>query len=27
LKLGMMTTIGCCAALGVLYTALRWVFA
>lgn len=27
LKLGMMTTIGCCAALGVLYNALRWVFA
>jgi len=27
LKLGMMTTIGCCAALGVLYSALRWVFA
>ena len=26
-KLGMMTTIGCCAALGVLYNALRWVFA
>jgi chromate transporter len=27
LKLGMMKTIGCCAALGVLYNALRWVFA
>ena len=27
LKLGMMTTIGCCAALGVLYNALRSVFA
>jgi chromate transporter len=27
LKLGMMTTIGCCAILGVLYNALRWVFA
>ena len=27
LKLGMMTTIGCCAALGILYNALRSVFA
>ena len=26
-KLGMMKTIGCCSALGVLYHALRWVFA
>ena len=25
-KLGMMKTIGCCAALGVIYTAVRWVF-
>jgi chromate transporter len=27
LNLGMMKTIGCCAALGVLYHAQRWVFA
>jgi chromate transporter len=27
LKLGMMKTIGCCAALGVLYNALRSAFA
>jgi chromate transporter len=26
-KLGMMKTIGCCAGLGVLYTAVRWAFA